>query len=328
MPKELIAPHFPENYTTQLSLEGKISDEITTSLKNQGLEKPQFRETYSRKNGFKLLLVNENYSLSTKNMISGIFNPLEMIELTIESLVRFRDPNKFGRLQKETSMQVSNEGFRGKRIYRVDLSPRKERFAYTYEDQGNSIKEKWLQHLSASIDSVSLLIYKISLVQCTKVIHANQSIRPRVDTTAKEYIIRYTEGSQPVLPHDLSVYINAHKVLEITADYQKVNKYTVFKSRYICFISDKKTKKCLTMNYGDYNFKTSIISKIKRNMQEKPSTADINKAAVLAEKATQAMDEGELEKAMRYFKKLIRNYPQTPQGVEAGNLVKNLPQLF
>jgi hypothetical protein len=84
-PQQLLFPHFAKRYCVPVTLSGPIADEMGKAITDAGLEQPGYRESFDGKR-FSLFLSNENYPLYTRDLLSGILNPPEMIDMAVSSI--------------------------------------------------------------------------------------------------------------------------------------------------------------------------------------------------------------------------------------------------
>ena len=128
-----------------------------------------------------------------------------------------------------------------------------------------------------------------------------------------------------MLPKRLNVLFNNVEVLKIEASYRKQDKLFVFDKKDICSSLDGVTS-CLDVSYGDYQFKgcDSLLS-LTRN-QDKNYSKNLEKAAALSKEAGEKMRNGQINESVRVLQKLVDQYGDTPQAVEARRLLSQLPR--
>lgn len=327
-PMELIGPRFPSAYQVPVTIGGDIAAEIDRTMTDMGLDKPQLEETMDRKGIFRLAFSNKSYTAETRELLSGFLNPIEIIELTINSLLKYRDNDKFGELKHDTQITVGSEQRKGRTVFRVNLVPRGNRFAYEYHDYGTFMEERWLTSMSAVIDSSLGLVYAIEQERVTRATTAVQSAAPSTKKSAVCYEMVYSDSLSGFLPQQLSMKFNGKQVLTINAAYRRQGQYTVFDTRSICYTKPEQELGCLTMQFGEYSFKKRVPVSAKAKGPATDRSKDLERAAELSRSASEKMRAGDISGAGRLFKRLSNDFADTPQGVEARRLMESLPEGF
>lgn len=324
-PGELVYPHLPRRYRVPVKVEGSVAEEIRATLNQLKLDPPRFEERMASKGDFHLVLANTSYPRETREMIGGILNPIELIDLVIRSVVRYRDPKQFDLLVKETDIQISRGSWQGKPVRYVELTPAGERFAYTYEDRGASVHESWLTGLALTIDTTSNLVYELVQQKHKRAFRTDQADKPTADTVRSTYHFNYDTLDGALLPVELSLTLNGRKALRIAASYRKVDRHVVFDSRSICYYRDEGEGSCLTMSYGTYDLSRNA-AKVPMGAHSRKYTRALGKAAELSREAAEDLRTGEIGSAVRRLHRLVEHYPDTPQAVEARKLLSSLPR--
>ena len=111
-PQELLFPFFPKKYCVPVTLSGKIADEMKSALDSLKLELPHYQEKFDGKS-FNLVLGEEGYSTKTRELLSGILNPVELIDIVVSSVVKYREANKFSEIIRETKIQADTCTYAG-----------------------------------------------------------------------------------------------------------------------------------------------------------------------------------------------------------------------
>lgn len=321
-PQELLFPFFPKKYCAPVTLSGTIADEMKGALDSLRLDPPQYRERFDGK-AFNLVLGGDGYSARTRELLSGILNPVELIDIVVSSVVRYRDPGRFSEIMKETKMEADTCTYANRSAYKIVLAPKGERFAYSYQDMGAFVHESWLTLLSITIDASSRVVYELSTVRYSRTYGAG-SEKPKPDIMNARYLFVYEERDGLSLPHRLTVYFNNAEVLRLQAAYRKQEKFFLFDNKEICTAIEGK-QACLNVSYGDYAFAVCDTGGAKGKGQAKKYSARLEKAATLSAEASEKIRKGKITDAIRLLQKLVEQYGDTPQAIEAKRLLHQLP---
>jgi hypothetical protein len=326
-PYELVFSHFPAQYTVPITLSGAISDEMKKTLKGMGLEAPSYEEVLDKSRQFHLFLANKNYSLETRDLLSGVLNPVEMIDIVVSSALKYRQEEQFRAIANETSITITSRQAQGKTMLSIVLVPRGKYFAYSYEDLGAYIRESWLSTVICVMDSASHCVYELTLYKNSRTFTADQTRKPPVDSSVLHYAFSYAQFDGALLPAALSLCINGAPSLALEATYRREGKYLLFDTRKICYINPKAPggdSSCLMMNYGAYDI-NRVPPSLKQSVAPQAYAKSMEKAAELSRKALALIRKGSLDAAMAVLKKVVADFPETPQAVEARKLLYGLP---
>ena len=326
-PIDLAAPLLPPRYVVPVTLSGAVADEIVEALGGMGLEAPRYEEHMNRRGAFSLVLSNHSYSLDTREMLSGILNPLELIHVAVNAIVRYRNPETFARLAGETRATVQKAEPHDNSRCRIELWPLGERFAYEYRDRGTAVNETWLIGLTALVDTVENLIYELLQRKCSREFDIQQASPPPVDSITSRYVFSYVDVDGHRLPSQLQLFVDGRPALELSVTYRRVEKYTLFETRTICRHSDDTGDTCLVMHYGTYRFSRTGKA-TPRPTRPSRHTRDIARAADLAHRAAEALRKGDIAASFRLTRRLVDLYPDTPQAIEAKRILRGIPRGF
>jgi hypothetical protein len=324
-PLDLARSCLPGRYRAAVTLTGSIADEMNASLAAQGLEPPRFEEVMERPGVFALELANESYSLDTRELVSGILNPAEFIDVVLRSIVRYRDASMFERVVKETRATVEPAPQAGPAALCVRLRPLGERFGYSYEDIGSHVRESWLTALDAVMDTTDFLVHALTLQRCLREYDIEQTSPPPVQTVNARYEFAYATVGEHILPSELHLFLNDSLVVTITASYRREGRHVVFDKRLVCNQAQADVRSCLEMRYGTYQFGAGQARR-RPGQARSDATRDIQKAAELSRKAAAELRTGAIGAAFRLLERLVREYPDTPQGLEARKLLEGVPK--
>ncbi len=322
-PYQMIDPHFPAEYRADVELSGKVANEMKKTLEKMDYPPPRYEEIRAKGEGFNLALSNPEYPVETRDLISGILNPTEMTESLLSSILKYRDPQKFASLRKETRSRRKIIKHQGKTCYEITLEPTGKRFSYIYEDMGSYIREFWLSELTVVVDTSDNVIQELSLKKHSRHIAANASKEPSVQTRNFEYLFDYKKVQGALLPHDLHVNIDGTESVSLKTTYHKTKKHLMFEKRTICYRKPSKKTSCLEMKYGTIHEGKGSAKSV--STRTRAGGKDLMRAAKLSRKATDALKEGTFSVAVRALQKIIDEYPETPQAVEARKLLSTLP---
>lgn len=323
-PLEMARHTLPHSYRAELEVSGPVVDHMRASMTSQNLEPPRFVETSKRPGVFNLQIANESYPLDTREMLSGILNPADLIDVVLTSLMRFRDEESFDRLRKETTASVAPAPSAGPQALAITLIPVSNRFGYTYDDRGTLVSESWLRSLRAEIDTVDFLLHKLELVRSRREYSIEEPVKPPLQELLVRYEITYTASAQGVpLPSELQLFINDTLILEVSAGYRREKQYTVFDNRRICSYTGAAAQ-CLEMKYVSYQF--GSVATPRAAASDAARTRRIQKASELSRKAQEQMRIGEIKEAFRTLQRLALDFAETPQGLEAIKLLDGLPR--
>jgi hypothetical protein len=324
-PLDLARACFPKTYRAEVALSGDIADDMRASIAKLGLEAPRFVETMSSAGVGHLGLANPGYSLETRELLSGILNPLEMIDIVVNSLVKYRDERGFADLVRQTSITRSPapSGL-PLGVCTYTLAPRAERFGYQYEDAGAQVSESWLERLCLVVDTTRQLVQEITLLKRSRTFSMDQTERPPTHSTAARYAFSYDSSTGCLLPALLMLYTNDTLALTIGASYRREGQHVVFDSRTICFGPNGQNHSCLTMHYGDYSFEHTSREPVAAAKPDK-RTREVEKAAELSRLASEELRAGSIAASLRTLQKLVNRYPGTPQALEARKVLDCVP---
>jgi hypothetical protein len=322
-PQELLFPHFPSSYCASVQVSGGVAEEIRTTIEALHLPPPKFRESFDGKT-FRFFLANQDYPPETRELLSGILNPLELIDLIVQSLLELRDPKKFKNLVNTTFLTKQIGIYNKRQVYFLKLGPKDKRFAYRYDDRGAYIQERWLTGLTVVVDTASLLVHKIVEEKYGRRFEVNTQ-SAEIDTLITTYLFDYNFKDDMVFPKHLKVMLNDHEMLSIKTSYREFRKKYVFDEKVVCCRNGKNTTTCLELTYNEYRRKKC---KTKKPAHEKPNQNYAKKligAAQLSRKASELLREGNISESIRVFQELIERYEGTPQAIEAQRLLLHLP---
>ena len=193
-PQELLFPAFPKHYCVPVTLSGKIADEMKGALDSLKLEPPKYTERFDGK-AFNLILANESYSGKTRELLGGIMNPVELIDLVVSSVVKYREPQKYGEIIRDTKIAQDTITYKGRSAYIIRLTPKGERFGYLYQDVGAFVHESWLTMLTITLDATSSVVYELSTIRYSRTYDANAD-RPAADIMNARYLFYYEQEEQ------------------------------------------------------------------------------------------------------------------------------------
>ncbi|MBD3321633.1 MAG: hypothetical protein GF350_11115 [Chitinivibrionales bacterium] len=321
-PPEMLKEHFPAAYTVPVTLTGTIADEMKRSLEKMELPGPAFNEILDRDGNISLIIANKEYSLQTRDLVSGIINPTEMINSIVESLLRFRDTRKFSLLKKETTISVRDTVFKKQEMLYISLCPRGKRFGYSFDDRGTYVVEEWLTGLDLLVGRNDFRVYEITTRRHSRKQTLQQVDKPEPQVLAMKYHIEYANDTHGRLPARLRLFINNRLTLSVSAEYRRAGRHIVFSSRSICHHDRHSEKSCLEMNYGIYRFSRFLPRPNKR--REHKYAGRLSKAAALSRDAAAKLEKGDISHALRIYARLIDDFPETPHAIEARKLIESL----
>ena len=323
-PDALFGPYLPRAYQAPVTLSGEPADQMRRSLEAMGLPAPQYEEMRTPSGAFSLALANSDYPLETRDLVSGILNPTDMMDAIVSQVLRYRDTERFDQMKKETALARTPDRINGQPVYRVHITPRGKRFNYLYEDQGAFLQETWLTGVDCVLDSASGRILELAILKHSRQTRADAAEPPPEDSSLQRYRFGYIQIDKAVLPCSLSVFSKDRHLVTISASYRRERKYLVFDSRIICCDIAGQGQSCLHMSYGKYRFgnaRAPAGGSLKPNTYAKK----LAKAASLSRKAAGEIAGGKLSPAMRTLHTLISECPETPQAIEARRLLSALP---
>lgn len=321
-PQQLLFPHIPPKYIVALQLSGNIAEEMSAAVTRLGLEKPHYLESFDGENFF-VRLANENYPQKTRDLLTGILNPAEIIDMSTESVLRYKSETFISELQKNSNISVNLSHYNQKPVWKISLTPIDKHFGYSHEDMGAAIRENWFEKLELVVDTALKVIYTIDALQIERIYSSIEQDAPEVIKRTIKYDFGYQNFNSSPLPSGFKVTMNGKPLLSISADYQEHENYALFRKKEVCSFRSK-GKKCLIMSYGDYSF--SVPKSIRRNERGGTISArDLSKAANLSVKATELMRKGNISAAKRVINTLVERYPETPQAIEAKEILMSLP---
>ncbi len=323
-PLEILDPLLPARYSVPVHLSGDIADEMARSILNLELPAPKYREVRTPDDGFRLELTNEQYTSRTRRLLSGVLNPVEMIDAVLNGLLELSDEAGISQLIDETDSREINSGNGDDRFVRYEFVPKGNRFQYKYFDYGAAVTESWFSRMELVLDTGRMLAVEITTTVVDRKITAAPSARPEVDTTVRTYRTTYDTLDGHTVPTGLQVLINSSPSLQISAKYRMEDGHAVFDRREICCNIDNSAPRCLVIRYGTY--KLGRRASRKERMRPSENAVELKRAARLAFKASQALRAGEIQTAVRLMNTIAEKHPGTPQAAEARELLQGLPE--
>lgn len=325
-PQELIFPFFPSRYSAKIKFSGDIAEEMISNLKSLGLKEPIFNETFDKKNLFEISVLNDDYSLETKEMLSAILNPVQMTDIVLSSILKLKEKEKFNEIVKDTKAEMNFIHDSSKTYIIIILVPKGKYISYSYEDMGAYIRESWIDSLTCKIDSSTLCICELFMRKIGRTFVSDRINKPPLDTVLFNYFFEYSQYDNALLPFCLTMHINNSIRLKISATYKKKDNIILFDKREICYLrQDSKSLgfSCLKIIYQEYDLN-------KQKEQAKPVfshkyTKELEKSAELSRKAMNYLKKGNIDAALEILKKIASDYPNTPQAIEAKKLISSLP---
>lgn len=326
-PDRMVFSRMPPQYTAGVTLSGGIADEMEKALRAVGLEAPQYREVLDKSHQFHLLLANRNYSLETRDLLSGVLNPGEMIDIVISSVLRYRQEEKFRDIADQTIISSAPGRRGGKATIRFELVPKGKYFAYSYDDMGAFVRESWLSNLVCVMDSATRCVYELTLHKNSRTFAADQTVKPPVDSSVLSYTFAYVMFGGVELPAGLTLAVNGVRSLTLEATYRWDGRYMVFDTRKICYVNPANPNAgplCLLMTYGPYRL-NAVPPSLKQTLSPDRYAQNLEKAAQLSRAALDLLRKGDIDAAIRTLRKVTADFPETPQAVEARRLLDGLP---
>ncbi len=321
-PYSLVAKLLPRRYTVPVTLSGSIADEIALILDTIDIDAPLYTEQFDKKQGFSLRIANKHYPAKTRELLSGIINPIEMTEVILNAILKYGNRDVLLQLQNETIIESKTHPNQPTTL-NVFLAPKGSRFCYEYRDMGAYLHESWLTSLSISIDTTTMLAKQLSLVKHSRTFTGNQKEPAPIKTVHQDYHFSYTAIGDNLLPAYLSCAIDSLETLSISATYRQMGTYTLFDERKITYRLPNSSKANLILQYGTYNLDAPLkyLSKV---IGSGTYVKMLERAAEHSRKARQALNNGNIQSAIFIMKDLVKNYPNTPQAVEAHKLLAGL----
>ncbi len=323
-PQQLLFPHLPSEYTVELQLSGIIAEEMKLAATRLGLEEPLYQETFDGEL-FSVLLANENYPQNTRDLLLGILNPAEIIDMSIEAVLQYKSNHFISDLHKNTTISVQRSNYNQQPVWNITVTPSNKHFGYSFEDMGAAIKESWFERLELTVDTALKVIYTIDALQIERIYGSAQQAAPEVSNRTIRYDFKYQLQNLSPLPSGFNIIINGVQLLSINATYKEYEHFSLFSEKKVCSFRGRE-KKCLVVSYGDYSFSVSRSSRGRRNVSGSGvSTRDLSRAASLSARATELMRNGNISASRRVINMLVERYPQTPQAIEAKRILMSLP---
>ncbi|MFW5960661.1 MAG: tetratricopeptide repeat protein [Chitinivibrionales bacterium] len=316
--RTLLLQRLPEEYTVPVTLKGDLGKRVETCLDSMGFDSPGFYETYSRDEGFNLYIDNENMPPYTHRMISGILNPIEMSNVILNTFTSYRKYSVMKDLLKETVVKRKTIKEDGVEFLVMEFSPRDEKFKYASIDNGPAIRESWLDTMALKIKG-TMEVKEVMLVKHNVLHYNNKKEKTRVK---QGYSFDYKKIGKTLLPLEMRLFTDDTLSLKVNAEYRIADEEILFKNREIVFLDREGNERRLIIEYGKYVFDSKRVDV--REGQGDGFSEEIIRAAEIAGEAQEALSEGEMDRAYLMYRRLLRRYPETPQAVEARELLKGL----
>lgn len=323
----MLQPHLPRSYCVAVSIRGDISRQLRQSVRAMGLKKPRLVETMDRQRHFRLRLDNAGYPAETRDLLSGMMNISDMAAHALSAVVRYREDTKFALLQQQTSASVAADTGSSPHVCVITLEPTGTRFGYEYADMGNYVYESWLTRMRIRMDTASRVVHVIECDKHTATRTTGMTGPQHGERhTTIAYTVRYDTVGSALLPVGFDVHLDGEPALSISAAYREYLSYLVFDSKKVCYRRNEGDGACLEMRYGQYQKgETSCIQHSHTGSDSRSYNKKVARAGQLAHEARNAMDAGDIAKATRLLQRLTRYFPDTPQGIEAQNILSALP---
>jgi hypothetical protein len=326
-PQDMVFPSFPSHYRVPVTLSGDIAAEISSTIKDMKLPAPKFEELMPSKVIFYLRIANEDYDIDTRELLAGILNPVQIIDVILNSILRFRDKSYFPTMVKETDIAVTPVRRNDRSCIQIELTAKGDRFGYTYEDMGVYVQESWLTRIDLIADSASRLVTELTEHKVGRQYSLAQEKKPAPDTMVSRFRFEYGTFGESPLPSKLMLEINGKPSLAIEAKYRDENGRTVFDTRSVCCTREGIADQCLMMSYGEYRFE-NVPQEAAAAAKPKVTSRELTAAAKLARDAVYQLRAGMIYASKHTLRKLVDEYPNTPQAVEAKKLLSDLPNTF
>jgi hypothetical protein len=308
-----------------LTLSGSIADDIRTVLDTMGMSMTQCSETYSKKNGFSLMITNNDYTTQARDLLSGILNPIDMTAMVLSSILAYQDEKSIIALQKETTIQSTPLSVDGKKMIRYTLQPVGDRFRYRFRDAGAYLDESWLTCLTLTVDPNTMLAHDLTVTKHSRIVTAEQHASPPPLSAEYHYVFMYTGPDPHALPARMDLFVNNTLSLSIQAEYLPVDRYYLFATRDIIYYLPDHTTASLHIDYNTYSF--SYTSPTPKTGNADGSYAKkLKRAAEHARKAMAELNTGRIQAARTHLQIIVAQYPGTPQAIEARELLSGLPE--
>ena len=316
----------PRSYSVPVTLSGSVAEEMKQTLADMDLEEPRYNEILDRKKRFQLMLANEGYSAQTRDLLSGILNPIEMIDVVLTSIVRYREKELLNTMLRETNFEKKLTEKNGMPVWALIFTPKGKRFSYRYQDMGAYVEEVWLTKLILAVDTATMKAQQLLVKKHSRMFRADDDKQPVAVAKKYRYEFAYEEIGKATLPSKLSLHVNDSLTLTIGAAYKKLKNFVVFNNRNICYHFPGRLPSCLTMSYGNYDLQASPHVLKTTPAASGKHAKKIKQAAELARKASIALKNGKIDIAVRTMRAIAQSYRGTPQAVEAQKLLEGLPE--
>lgn len=319
-PHELLSQYLPKRYTASLALSGSIADEIKVILDTLDIDTPQYSEIFNRKKGTRLIITNKKYTSQTRDLISGILNPIELTDVVLNSILQYREADALLDMQKETTVSVKEDSS----LTIFEIKPTGTRFNYKYKDVGAYVYETWLTMLTITVAPSTMLVHKLSLTKHSRTFSAEQTKKTSPEENIYTYVFKYEKLQNAFVPTQLDLYVDNFLTLTLSAAYRQIDRFILFDNRDITYFFKNKAESKLLIEYQSYNFEITQ-GKIETAGSSGKYTVKLIKAAACARKAVDALNKGDTQTTLGLLQTIIENYPGTPQAVEAQKLLSGLP---
>ncbi len=315
--------YLPKEYTVPVQISGTIAEEILAQVDTLGIEKPGFIEHLDKDKRFKLLLANENYSSRTRELLSGILNPVEMIEAIMKSVLKFSEESFLKKLEKETTFTKDTVSDEEQKLIRVTLKPSGTRFNYAYKDMGAYMIENWLTELTLKIYPENNLAAELSYTKHSRLTGTSSGERKDPKISRHTFRFKYKKVKDIEIPSALRFYIDGKPTAALSVNYREEDNFILFENRNVKYIMPDGRSSELRMDYGKYIFDKPPEPSGQITSNDKYSK-NLKKAADRAREASQAISDGKLSTAANILKTIVDRYPGTPQAVEASRILTGL----
>lgn len=315
--------YLPKEYTVPVHISGPVAEEILAQIDSLDIDKPGFIEHLDKDRRFRLLLANENYSSRTRELLSGILNPVEMIDAIMKSVLKYSEESFLKKLERETSFSKDTITIENKKFIRVTLKPSGTRFNYAYRDMGAYMIENWLTEMTLDIYPHNNLAAELTYVKHSRLTGTSGENKKETKISKHTFRFRYSKIKDIEVPSSLRLYINDKPTAALSVKYREEDRYILFENRKVKYIISESKPVELIIDYGTYTFDKPPAPSGQITTNSKYSQ-NLKKAADRAREASQAISEGKLSTAANILKTIVDRYPGTPQAVEASRILTGL----
>jgi hypothetical protein len=307
-----------KQYSVPVTASGKIWDEITCFLEQQGTTEYELIEYFRAPDLNALRLETKNGSAT--HLIAGLMDPLKIFQILLQELESFKSVKVFNELKELSSATLSDSG----NAWAIELKPKSgNSILRQYSDYGTEGVFTEIAWLKATIEKKTHVIRSLELEKNIR-IQAMQNDLKEYRNSIVRYEFDYFFSKTAILPSEMLVWRNNIPVIALSTTYQLFQSVPLPLKKVFSYTINGTTEQ-LSFTYGTFNLNAKIPQEV---FIENKTTGPfhLQEANRLSKEAQEALMSGKMVIARRKMKTLIFKYPESPQAKQAQIFLQGLPE--